>query len=235
VVNGLAVHDYGNLGKVCRITATVGPGSRGIVNVEREVSLSAASYDKGIFILSGYLSWRLGSARPATFTARLVFEQSYGGITGDSATCGETVAIVSALSGFPVRQDLAITGSMNQHGEIQAIGGVNEKIEGFFELCRARGLTGRQGVVLPRSNVNDLMLRQDVVSACEAGRFHIYAIDTVEQGIELLLGKRAGVTDEPDRFARGSAFAAAQRQLLVWDGKLAAARKRKPAPVRKAS
>ncbi|MBA2320445.1 MAG: AAA family ATPase, partial [Deltaproteobacteria bacterium] len=137
VVNGLAVHDYGNLGKVCRITATVGPGTRGIVNVEREVSLSASSYDKGIFILAGYLSWRLASEQAAPFTARLVFEQSYGGITGDSATMAETVAILSALSDLPVRQDLAITGSMNQHGEAQSIGGVNEKIEGFFELCRA--------------------------------------------------------------------------------------------------
>jgi predicted ATP-dependent protease len=230
VVNGLAVHDYGNLGKVCRISATVGPGSRGVVNVEREVSLSASSYDKGVFILSGYLSWRLGSVDAPAFTARLVFEQSYGGITGDSATCAETCAIVSALADLPIRQDLAVTGSMNQHGEVQAIGGVNEKIEGFFELCRARGLTGSQGVVLPRSNVDELMLREDVVEACRAKQFHVYAVATVEEALELLLGRRAGVTAEPDRFTRNSIFSAVKARLRDWESPRRARRPPQPRP-----
>jgi predicted ATP-dependent protease len=208
-VNGLAIHDYGNLGKVARITATVGPGREGIVNVEREVALSGASYDKGVHILAGYLTELLACRGVASLSVRLVFEQSYGHLTGDSATCAEACAVLSALSRVPVRQDLAITGSMNQHGEVQAIGGVNEKIEGFYDLCVACGMTGTQGVVIPRANVDDLMLRPDVVDACRKGRFRIHAIGRVEEGIELLCGRPAGVADDHGRFPPGSVLAAA--------------------------
>jgi predicted ATP-dependent protease len=212
-VNGLAVHDYGNLGKVARITATVGPGREGIVNVEREVALSGASYDKGVHILAGYLMESLACTRATSLTVRLVFEQSYGHLTGDSATCAEACAVLSALSRVPIRQDLAITGSMNQHGEVQAIGGVNEKIEGFYDLCVACGITGTQGVVIPRSNVEDLMLRPDVVEACRRGRFRVHAIDRVEEGVALLCGRPAGAADEHGRFPPGSVLAAAAARL----------------------
>jgi predicted ATP-dependent protease len=212
-VNGLAIHDYGNLGKVARITATVGPGPEGIVNVEREVALSGASYDKGVHILSGYLTELLGCTRAASLSVRLVFEQSYGHLTGDSATCAEACAVISALSGLPIRQDLAITGSMNQHGEVQAIGGVNEKIEGFYDLCVACGITGTQGVVIPRANVDDLMLRPDVVDACRQGLFRVHAIDRVEQGVALLCDRPAGVVGNDGRFTPGSVLAAAVDRL----------------------
>jgi predicted ATP-dependent protease len=214
-VNGLAVYDFGDwqFGKVARITAAVGAGTGGVINVEREVSLSAASYDKGVHILEGYLRHVFAHTRDASFTASLVFEQSYGGIAGDSATCAETCAVLSALSAIPIRQDLAVTGSMNQHGEVQAVGDVNDKIEGFFDVCSDRGLSGTQGVILPRSNVKDLMLRHDVVEACREGRFAIYAIDRIEQGIELLTGVPAGTTSRPGRFRSKSVFAAVEANL----------------------
>ncbi len=153
-VNGLAVYDFGEhrFGKVARITAAVGAGQAGVVNVERMVDLSGASHDKGVLILSGYLRETFGADRPRAFTASIVFEQSYGGVDGDSATCAEVFATLSALARVPVRQDLAVTGSMNQHGDVQAVGGVTDKVEGFFDLCAARGLTGTQGVVIPRAN-----------------------------------------------------------------------------------
>jgi predicted ATP-dependent protease len=214
-VNGLAIYDFGDwqFGRVARITAAVGAGREGVINVEREVSLSASSYDKGVHILSGYLRHVFARTKDAAFTASLVFEQSYGGIAGDSATCAETCAIVSALSGLPLRQDLAITGSMNQHGEVQAVGDVNEKVEGFFDLCADRGLTGSQGVVLPRSNVKDLMLRHDVVEACRARKFAVYSIAWIEEGIELLTGVPAGLTRSPGKFRKGSVFAAVAENL----------------------
>jgi predicted ATP-dependent protease len=214
-VNGLAIYYFGNwqFGRVARITAAVGAGKEGVINVEREVSLSAASYDKGVHILEGFLRHTFARSRPASFTASLVFEQSYGGIAGDSATCAETCAILSALADLPLRQELAITGSMNQHGEVQAVGDVNEKIEGFFDLCADGGLTGTQGVILPRANVPDLMLRHDVVEACRAGRFAVYAIGSIAEGIELLTGVPAGITKTPGRFKRGSVFAAVAENL----------------------
>jgi len=214
-VNGLAVYDFGEhrFGKVARITAAVGAGRAGVVNVDRMVDLSGASHNKGVLILSGYLRETFGADRPLAFTASLVFEQSYGGVDGDSATCAEVYATLSALARAPVRQDLAVTGSMNQHGDVQAVGGVTDKIEGFFDLCDARGLTGTQGVVIPRANARDLMLRDDVVEACAAGRFAVYTVDRVEQGFELLTGLAAGVGKVPGRFAPGSAYARVQARL----------------------
>ncbi|MBL9086599.1 MAG: AAA family ATPase [Planctomycetia bacterium] len=214
-VNGLAVYDFGEhrFGKVARITAAVGAGQAGVVNVERMVDLSGASHDKGVLILSGYLRETFGADRPLAFTASIVFEQSYGGVDGDSATCAEVFATLSALARVAVRQDLAVTGSMNQHGDVQAVGGVTDKIEGFFDLCAARGLTGTQGVVIPRANARDLMLRDDVVEACAAGKFAVYAIDRVEQGIELLTGVPAGVGKAPGRFAKDSLYARVAERL----------------------
>ena len=208
-VNGLAVYDFGDhrFGKVARITAAVGAGLAGVVNVERLAELSGSSHDKGVLILGGWIRETFGADRPLGFTASLVFEQSYGGVDGDSATCAEAFAIVSALARAPLRQDLAVTGSMDQHGNVQAVGGVNDKIEGFFDLCNERGLTGTQGVVIPRSNVDDLMLRQDVVDACAKGRFSVRAIDRVEQGLELLTGLPAGGMGLPGRFRVGSLYA----------------------------
>jgi predicted ATP-dependent protease len=218
-VNGLAIYDFGDhrFGKVARITAAVGAGPHGIVNVERLADLSGSAHDKGVLILSGYLRSILGSEHPLSFTASLAFEQSYGGVDGDSATCAEVFAILSALSGVPVRQDLAVTGSMNQLGDVQAVGGVNDKVEGFFDLCASRGLTGTQGVVIPHANAKDLMLRPEVVDACAKGRFAVYAIDRVEQGIELLSGRPAGFL-AAGRFRAGGVYAKAFERATRYGG-----------------
>lgn len=219
-VNGLAVYDFGDhrFGNVARITATAGGGQSGIVNVERLAELSGSSHDKGVMILSGYLRGTFGADRPLAFTASLVFEQSYGGVDGDSATCAEVFALLSAISRLPLRQDLAVTGSMNQHGDVQAVGGVNDKIEGFFDVCAERGLTGTQGVVIPRANAKDLMLREDVVDACAEGRFAIYAIDRIEDGVELLTGRPAGYVRAHGRFKQGSVYDAVARRLAKLAG-----------------
>jgi predicted ATP-dependent protease len=163
-----------------------------VVDIEREVELGGPIHSKGVLILSGFLAGRYALDTPMSLFASLVFEQSYGGVEGDSASSAELYALLSALADLPLRQDLAVTGSVNQQGEVQAIGGVNEKIEGFFDICQKRGLTGTQGVLIPRSNVQHLMLRNDVVEACAAGKFSIYPIDSIDQGIELLTSHPAG-------------------------------------------
>lgn len=193
-VNGLAVLSLGeySFGRPSRVTASVGVGSAGIVNIERESRLSGSTHDKGVLILAGYLRNRFGRERPLTFSASLAFEQSYSGIDGDSASSTELYALLSRLGGLPLRQDLAVTGSVNQLGEVQAIGGVNEKIEGFYRVCKALGLTGKQGVLIPEANVRHLVLHPEVVEAVSAGRFHIYPIRTIDEGMELLTGVRAG-------------------------------------------
>jgi len=196
-VNGLAVissSDYA-FGKPNRITASVGPGSGGVVDIEREVKLGGPIHSKGVLILSGYLTRAYAHDRPLTLAARLVFEQSYEGVEGDSASAAELYALLSALADAPIRQGVAVTGSVNQHGDIQAIGGVNEKIEGYFDVCRALGLSGEQGVIIPQSNVQHLMLREDVVAAVRAGQFHIWAVRTVDEGLEILTGEPAGTHD----------------------------------------
>ncbi|MBI4614888.1 MAG: AAA family ATPase [Planctomycetes bacterium] len=192
-VNGLAVYrteDY-SFGKPSRITARTSVGAKGVVNVEREARLSGRTHDKGVLILAGYLQERFGREKPISCTATLCFEQSYSGVDGDSASSTELYALLSSLSGVPLRQDLAVTGSVNQHGEVQAIGGANEKIEGFFDVCHAVGLTGEQGVLIPAANAGDLSLRLDVVRAVEKGKFHVHAIRHVDEGIELLTGRPA--------------------------------------------
>jgi predicted ATP-dependent protease len=168
------------------------------------VALGGPLHSKGVLILSGFLGARYVLDRPLSLSASLVFEQSYGGVDGDSASSAELYALLSALAGAPIKQSLAVTGSVNQHGQVQAIGGVNEKIEGFFDLCRARGLTGDQGVLIPASNVKHLMLRRDVVEAVAAGDFHIYPVETIDQGIELLTGLPAGERDGAGQFPEES-------------------------------
>jgi predicted ATP-dependent protease len=205
-VNGLAVSSYGTFafGHPSRITARIRLGEGDLVNIEREVDLSGPIHSKGVLILSGLLGARYATDRPLSFSATLAFEQSYGPVDGDSASAAELFALLSAIGGVPLRQDLAITGSINQHGDVQPIGGVNEKVEGFFDVCVARGLTGRQGVIIPGSNVSHLMLRQDVVDAVAAGRFHVHAISTVDEGIELLTGLPAGTPGADGAYPEGS-------------------------------
>jgi lon-related putative ATP-dependent protease len=205
-VNGLSVLQLGGFafGRPSRITARVRLGSGNVVDIEKEVALGGPLHSKGVLILSGFLGQRFASERPLSLAASLVFEQSYSGVDGDSASCAELVALLTALAEVPVRQGRALTGSVNQHGQVQPIGGVNEKIEGFFDVCRARGLTGDQGVLIPASNAKHLMLRGDVVEAAEAGRFHVWPIATVDEALELLTGVLAGVRAEDGRYPEGT-------------------------------
>ena len=197
-INGLSVIELGgfSFGQPSRITCQVRPGSGKVVDIEREVELGGPLHSKGVLILSGFLAGRYALDTPMSLFASLVFEQSYGGVEGDSASSAELYALLSALADVPLRQDLAVTGSVNQHGQIQAIGGVNEKIEGFFDICAKRGLTGTQGVLIPQANVQHLMLRQDVLDACAAGRFAVYPIATINEGIALLTGLAAGTRQD---------------------------------------
>jgi lon-related putative ATP-dependent protease len=205
-INGLSVLQLGKLpfGQVSRITATVRMGRGDVVNIEREVDMSGPTHSKGVFILSSFLNARYALHQPLSLSASLVFEQSYGGVDGDSASSTELYVLLSAIGNIPIRQSLAVTGSMDQFGRVQAIGGVNEKIEGFFDLCNARGLTGDQGVLIPAANVKHLMLRQEVVDAVAAGTFHVYPVDHVDQGIELLAGLPAGERDAKGKYPKGT-------------------------------
>lgn len=193
-VNGLSVVSLGDyqFGRPSRITASVGPGREGIIDIEREVKLGGPIHSKGVLILSGYLARKYAGELPLSLAARLVFEQSYEGVEGDSASSTELYALLSVLAGLPINQGFAVTGSVNQHGELQAIGGVNQKIEGFFDVCKAQGLTGEQGVLIPQSNVKNLMLREDVVEAVKSKKFHVWSVKTIDEGIELLTGAAAG-------------------------------------------
>lgn len=193
-INGLAIYgaDFYSFARPTRITATVSLGSGSIINVEREAGMSGRHYNKGVLIISGYFRETFGQDLPLSFNANLVFEQSYGTVDGDSASCAEIFALLSTLSGLPINQSIAVTGSLNQKGDVQPIGGVNEKIEGFYDVCKARGLTSNQGVIIPTQNVQELMLREDVIEAVAKGEFHIYAISRVEEGVEILTGVKAG-------------------------------------------
>jgi len=201
-VNGLSVISLGDFsfGRPSRLTASVGLGREGIIDIEREAQLGGRIHAKGVMILSGYLNQKYAQDKPLSLNARLVFEQSYEGVEGDSASSTELYAILSALSGLPVNQNIAVTGSVNQKGEVQAIGGVNEKIEGFFEVCRTNGLSGNQGVIIPESNVQNLMLKEEVVEAVEAKKFHIYPVKTIDEGIEILSGVKAGERKDDGTF-----------------------------------
>jgi len=214
-VNGLAVYDLGHhrFGKPSRITASVGVGREGVINVERQAGLSGPTHDKGVHILTGFLRSTFARRSPMSMSCSITFEQSYGGIDGDSASSTEVYAILSALADLPLRQDVAVTGSVDQAGRIQAIGGVNEKIEGFYRVCRETGLTGSQGVMIPSSNVADLHLAREVREAVAAGRFHVWSLERVEEGIELLTGRGAGVWDEEAGWSDGSVYRLCQERL----------------------
>jgi len=216
-VNALSVVSLGDLdfGYPTRMTARVRMGKGEVIDIQREVELGGPIHSKGVMILAGFLGGRFAADRPLALSATLVFEQTYGTVEGDSASCAELYALLSALAEAPISQSLAVTGSVNQHGEVQPIGGVNEKIEGFFDVCVQRGLTGKQGVLIPHANVQHLMLRQDVVDACQQGQFHVYAVTHVDQGIELLTGVPAGERDHEGRFPEGSINARVEQHLLA--------------------
>jgi lon-related putative ATP-dependent protease len=216
-VNGLSVVGLDDFifGHPSRITASVRLGKGEVLDIQREVELGGPLHSKGVLILSGFLGARYASSRPLSLSASLVFEQTYGEVEGDSASSAELYALLSALAETPVKQSLAVTGSVNQHGEIQAIGGVNEKIEGFFDVCQRRGLTGEQGVLIPAANVKHLMLRHDVVEAVAQEKFHIYPVRTVDQGIELLTGLPAGERDENGLFPDGTINQRVEVRLLI--------------------
>ncbi|HEY4980051.1 MAG TPA: AAA family ATPase, partial [Candidatus Acidoferrum sp.] len=214
-VNGLSVMEIGGymFGKPVRITASAALGKAGLINIEREANLSGRFHDKGVHIISGYMRSIFAKDKPLTLAASICFEQSYSGVDGDSASSTEVYALLSALSELPLRQDIAVTGSMNQRGDIQAIGGVNEKIEGFFDTCRIYGLTGSQGVLMPAANIEDLMLREDVLEAVAGGNFHIWPVMRIEQGIELLTGTKAGTRNGDGKFPEGTVFAKVDERL----------------------
>ena len=214
-INGLAVFEFGQVsfGKPSRITCLARMGSGEIIDIEREVDLGGPLHTKGVLILSSFLASRFSQNAPLSMEATLVFEQSYGEIDGDSASSTELYALLSALSGVPIKQSLAVTGSVNQFGQIQAIGGVNDKIEGFFDICRMRGLTGTQGVLIPKTNIVNLMLRQDIVEACKSGMFHIYPVSTIDEGIEILTGLPAGERDAKGHYPENSINGKVQKRL----------------------
>jgi lon-related putative ATP-dependent protease len=218
-VNGLSVLDSGDyaFGHPARITATVGPGRKGVISIEREVELSGPIHGKGVLILSGYLLQKYGQARSLNLSASLVFEQSYGMVEGDSASLAELFALISALSEIPLRQDIAMTGSVNQHGQVQPIGGATEKIEGFFDVCKEKDLTGQQGVLIPASNRRHLMLRNDVVEAVRAGQFHIWAVETVDEGLALLTGREPGELNKQGVYPKGSVHRAVADRLAKYE------------------
>ncbi len=207
-INGLSVIGLGDhtFGRPTRITATVYAGQDGMINIEREVKLSGPIHDKGVLILTGYLGGTFAAERPLSLSASICFEQSYDGIEGDSASSTELYALLSALSGVAIKQGIAVTGSVNQRGMVQPIGGVNHKIEGFFAVCRAQGLTGEQGVMIPKSNERHLMLHEDVIQAVTAGQFHVWGVETIEQGIEILTGVKAGHRGKNGKFPNGSIY-----------------------------
>ena len=217
-INGLSVLALGNFafGRPTRITANVRIGTGRLIDIEREVELGGPLHSKGILILSGFLFERYALDVPLSLSASLVFEQSYGGVDGDSASSAELYALLSAIGNIPIKQSYAVTGSVNQKGQVQPIGGVNEKIEGFFDICRSRGLSGDQGVLIPAANEKHLMLREDVVEACKRGEFHVYSVATIDQGMEILTGVRAGSRGADGRFPEGTANRMIEDQLIAY-------------------
>jgi lon-related putative ATP-dependent protease len=221
-VNGLSVYDLGeySFGKPTRITARTSMGRAGIINIEREADLSGKTHNKGMLILSGYLRSKYAQDKPLTISASICFEQSYAGVDGDSASSTEAYALLSSIANLPLRQDIAVTGSINQKGEIQAIGGVNQKIEGFYSVCKAKGLTGTQGVIIPETNIPNLMLREDIVEAIKEKKFHLYSVTTIDQGIEILTGRKAGKKLENGKFEKNSVNDLVNQKLLEFAIKL---------------
>jgi predicted ATP-dependent protease len=222
-VNGLSVAALGDFafGMPSRVTASLGLGREGVVDIEREAKMSGPIHTKGVLILSGYLNEKFGKTKPLSLSARLVFEQNYEGVEGDSASSTELYAILSNLSGLPIKQSIAVTGSVNQKGEVQAIGGVNEKIEGYFEVCKLKGLTGKQGVMIPASNAQNLMLKEEIVEAVKEGKFHMYTAKSVDEGIEVLTGHKAGVRGEDGKFEAETVNGLVDKKLQEMADKLA--------------
>jgi lon-related putative ATP-dependent protease len=214
-VNALAVYQIGefSFGRPVRITAETFMGKEGVINIEREAKLSGSTHDKGVLILSGYLGRTFAQSYPLNLSISITFEQSYDGIDGDSASSTELYAILSSLSNIPIKQGIAVTGSVNQKGQIQAIGGVNHKIEGFYEVCKTRGFTGNQGVMIPQANQKNLMLSKEVIDAVKKRKFHVYQVATVEEGIEILTGTPAGKVDQDGNFPNGTVYGAVQQKL----------------------
>jgi lon-related putative ATP-dependent protease len=221
-VNGLSVMGLGDFsfGTPSRVTVSIGLGREGVIDIEREAKMGGPIHTKGVLILSGYLNDKYARDKPLSLSARLVFEQNYGGVEGDSASSTELYSILSALSGLPIKQTFAVTGSVNQKGEVQAIGGVNEKIEGFFEVCKLRGLTGEQGVMIPESNVQNLMLKEEVLDAVKAGYFSIYSVKTIDEGIEVLTGVKAGQRRADGTYEEGTVNYLVDKQLSKMANKL---------------
>jgi predicted ATP-dependent protease len=207
--------DY-RFGFPVRITARTHAGDDGVLNIEREVEMSGPIHDKGVLILNGYLSALFSHNAPLALNASIVFEQEYSGVEGDSASCAELYALLSSLSGLPLKQGIAVTGALNQHGEVLPIGGLNEKIEGYFRICAHAGLDGNQGVLIPRRNRRHLMLNREVVAAVERGQFHVHTADHVLEGLELLTGLPAGVANDAGNFPRDSVLGHAQRTLVAY-------------------
>jgi len=221
-VNGLSVMGLGDFafGMPSRVTVSIGLGREGIMDIEREAKMGGPIHTKGVLILSGYLNDKYAKDKPLSLSARLVFEQNYEGVEGDSASSTELYAILSSLSGLPIKQNLAVTGSVNQKGEVQAIGGINEKIEGFYEVCKAKGLTGEQGVMMPESNVQNLMLKEEVVEAVKAGKFNVYSVKTIDEGIEVLTGTKAGQRRADGTYEEGTVNYLVDKQLREMAEKL---------------
>ena len=214
-VNGLSILSLGDytFAKPSRITARTYVGREGVINIEREVKMSGPIHNKGVLILTGYLNGRYGEDKPVSLSASLVFEQLYEGVEGDSASSAELYALISSVSGYPIKQGIAVTGSVNQRGEIQPIGGVTQKVEGFYNVCKARGLNGENGVLIPKSNVKNLMLKQELVRAVQENKFHIYPVETIDQGIEILTGVEAGSQDKDGKYPEGTVNRAVNDRL----------------------
>lgn len=221
-INGLAVYDLGeySFGKPSRITVKTSMGKAGIINIEREADLSGKTHNKGVLILSGYLRSKYAQDKPLTLSASICFEQSYSGVDGDSASSTEVYALLSSLSDLPLRQDIAVTGSINQNGKIQPIGGVNQKIEGFYDVCKSKGFTGTQGAMIPDLNIPDLMLRKDIVKAIKEGKFHLYPVKTIDQGIEILTGVKAGKMKKDGTFEKDTVNYLVDKKLTEFAKKL---------------
>ena len=205
-VNGLTVLEIGDsvFGTPARISATVYAGANGVVDIEREVELGRSIHSKGVMLLTGYLGYKYAQSFPLTLSANIALEQSYGHIDGDSASLGELIALLSALTGVAVKQEMAVTGSINQYGQVQSVGGINEKIEGFFTLCEHRGLNGQQGVVIPKSNTINLMLSKSVIDAVKQEKFHIYAVENIDQAVQIMTGMPAGELSSRGRYPKNT-------------------------------
>jgi len=226
-INGLAVYDMGEymFGKPSRITVRTYIGEKGVVDIERQVKMGGNIHSKGVMILTGYLGEQFAQDHPLNLNASICFEQSYNGVDGDSASSTEAYCLLSSLSGRPLRQDIAVTGSMNQHGMIQPIGGVNQKIEGFYHVCKINGLTGKQGVMIPKQNMRHLMLKDEVIKAVEKGKFHIWAVSTVDEGIELLTGIKAGEVNKNGKYPTGTIkYLVSKRLAEYWQKRSASSK-----------